>query len=449
MAHTTQLQAGQDAKKQPTPGFLRLSPSGVAVDASISERLPQVEPSPCMRSKIAQAKAHFGSLGAERVFAHSIAVLRAAAEGKLLDPKADESDMLSMRLAEQILYHSFVSDSYLPAGATFSRRFFETFDIQRKLHDLDSIPGDRSAEYIKLLNDPSTDVTDLLVALYTRMADMMTVHDPETLAAASTVKMPGVFHVRQDWGLTTAAMADPMMKIYCPIADWGGQTYAYRSMRDNAMLYNHPRYFQEVSQDARKYSKALEQTNRFMMGVLQELAKELGVSLVVAKDYRAVSQALPEVTDNTMAVALKPFKGVGGLLYKMLQKGIPIEQVHDWTGLTVITSSVTRMYDAVSFIYNKGIRLVAGSRGVSDLPLCEPVDYAANPKQVTNYQSVHVDSVGTGQELLPAEFIIRTVDMHIAADEGAASHDRYKRSPLVNGERKRFMQRLSEIKQAA
>jgi Region found in RelA / SpoT proteins len=448
MAHTLSP-LRENANRAAAARFTRFSPKGEVLLGDLSERNSVISYSPQIQRRIAEAESHYKAMGAEKVFRHSLAVLKAAAEAKLIDPKADERDQLSMRVVEQILYHSFVSESYLPFSATFSRGFLEAFDIQRSLNALDGTPGERMDAYVRLLNNPSTDVTALLVALYTRIADMMTVHDQQTLEAAAQVKMPGVFHVRSNWSETTAAMADPMLRVYCPIADWGGHTYSYRQMRDNAMLYMHREYFGEVAQEARKYARSLAATNQLMMGVLQELSVSLGVSLVVAHDYRTISEAFGEVGDNTLAVAIKPFKGVGGLLHKMLQKGIPIQKVHDWTGLTVISSTADQMYSVVEYLYEKGVRSVSSAMGVRDLHICPPTDYAADPKPVTNYQSVHVDALSSGKDMLPAEFIVRTLDMHMKADEGAASHDRYKRSPLVNGERQRFMQRLAEMRAAA
>jgi hypothetical protein len=219
------------------------------------------------------------------------------------------------------------------------------------------------------------------------------------------------------------------------MADWGGQTHAYREMRDNAVSYVHPNYFREAAVEVLKRRDALEMTNRFIFCVLQEMSRRTGLNLIIAPDYRVVSKVFGRVTDNTAAVALKPFKGVGGLLHKSLKRGIPLEWIHDWAGLTVITENESQMYNIASFLQGGALSSIAAGMGLRDACLCHFQDYASDPKPVTNYQSVHVDSASPSMQMMPAEFIVRTLEMHKKADEGEASHDRYKESPLVNGER--------------
>ena len=449
MANT--LHSRYAASKSASPTFARVSPSG-QVETIMGPKNGTFSPE--VMKDVKRAASHYAALGAENVFYHAVCALKAAVDGRL---------PLTKELRRQILYHSLKSDSYLPTDVDMDVRIFE---LQRRLNHLDSKHGKRCAEYVKLLNDPSNDPTHLLIALYTRMADMMTIHDPKTVMASRT-KMPGIFPVlREGWEAVLKNYADPMLKVYCPVADWGGQTYAYRQMRDNAMHDHHPRLFQEVATEVQKRMGALENTNRFLFKVLKKMAKELNLHLIVADDYRTISRAFSEVGPRTIAVALKPFKGVGGLLDKSNKKGdlparkmddgvsyaesikkgnLPVEKIHDWAGHTVITATTEQMYDVVSFLYNGGIKSVAADMDVPDLYIHQPKDYALNPKPVTNYQSVHVDVVSSQEELLPSECIVRTIEMHRWADEGGASHDAYKDSPLTNGERRRFMKRLAEI----
>jgi hypothetical protein len=402
--------------------------------------------SPMMKGLVEEAVRHYSALGADMVCAHSLQVLKAAFDGKIVDPQADENDALSIAVTKQILIHSLTSESHLPAGLGLTRQDVETFHVQRRLSDLDSTRGDRSAAYVELLNDPSVDLTSILVAAYTRVADMMTIHIPATLAA-STTKMPGVFPVHRDWESVTRAYADPMLRIYCPIADWGGQTKVYRQLRDNAMFYLHSRYFREVAAEVMKRGDALRNTNMFMLGALQAMSSRLGLRLIVGPDYREISKAFPSLDQDTVAVALKPFKGVGGLLNKSLKRGIPVSDIHDWAGLTVITESMKQMYDIASYLVDEGVKAAAKSLSVTAPDIAGPVDYAAQPKPITNYQSIHVDAISKDPEMLNSEFIVRTVDMHMKADEGEASHDSYKQCPLDTNVRNRFMKRKEEITQ--
>lgn len=431
--HMANTQLSRRAASKPSsPRFIKIFPSG-EVETIMGPKNGNGKFSPEVMEDVKRARSHYAALGAENVFYHAVCALKAAADGRL---------PLTKELRRQILYHSLKSESYLPTDVDIDVGIFE---LQRRLNHLDSKEGERCSDYVNILNDPSNDPTHLLIALYTRIADMMTARDPRT-AMASRIKMPGVFPVlRESWEAVLKNHADPMLKVYCPIADWGGQTYAYRQMRNNAMSYLHLRSFQKVAAEVQKRMGALENTNMFIFEVLKEMAAGLNLRLIVANDYRTVSKAFSEVGSRTIAVALKPFKGIGGLLNKSLKKDLPVGKIHDWAGSTMITATTEQMYDVVSFLYGKGIKSVAAAMGVPDVYIHKPKDYAANPKPTTKYQSVHEDVVSSQPDLLPCEFIVRTKEMHRWADEGGASHDSYKESPLKNGERMRFMQRLAEI----
>ncbi|MFH0884110.1 MAG: hypothetical protein V1861_00185 [Candidatus Micrarchaeota archaeon] len=396
-----------------------------------------------IRGKMEEAKGHYERLGAHDVYAHACDVLRAAVRGKLLLPSSNGADPFSLRLAELILYHSFENETYLP-GPALTAGFGRVFSVHTALKKLDSMGGDRSEDYVRLLRNRSIDPADLIVALYARIADMMTVHERTTQQAA-TVRMPGVFAIHESWDDVKTAWADPMLRVYCPIADWGAQTVAYRDMRDNAIRYLYPEEFGKTTAYMKKWMPALERTNNILQALLRLMSEKLNLRVLVANHYSEVSQAFPELDDRTVAVSIKPFKGIGGLLHKSMKKGVPFEKVHDWSGFTVITDTEDRMYNIVTFLHEHGIRLAANEAGISDLCVLPPVDYAKNPKSVTHYRSVHIDTVSRDPRMVPMEAIVRTSEMHVEADEGTAGHDVYKLSPLRNGERMSFLQRLGEI----
>jgi len=440
MAHTIKLRPEASIKNQPwiRPVHM-LHP--VQLEPLITSRAQPL--SPPMAAKVSKAREHYESLGAENVYLHAMHVLKAAGRGKLLDLSAGEGDRFSMALANQILYHPLSSDRHLP-NTELGKSFIRRFHIHNQLRELDTAPGERMHEYVRILNDPAHDVTDLLIALYTRIADAMTIHDPATTTAAST-RMPGVFPVHESWEDAKVAWAEPMLRIYCPIGDWGGQTAAYREMRDNAIRYLHPEEYARARGAVQERLGALRNTSYVLQKMLQDMSTRLDLRVLVASDYQTVSQAFPRLGDDTIAVAVKPFKGVGGLLNKHIKTGVPLDKIHDWAGATIITATQEQMYRVISFLYNGAIDAAAKACRVSELFTLPPTDYVANPKPVTRYRSVHVDTVSADPGMVPLEMIVRTVRMHEWADEGGASHDGYKNCPLVNGERRRFMQRLADI----
>jgi (p)ppGpp synthase/HD superfamily hydrolase len=264
-------------------------------------------------------------------------------------------------------------------------------------------------------------------------------------STAASMHMPGVFPVHESWDSVKSAWAEPMLNIYCPISDWGAQTLAYRAMRDNAIRYLYPREFAETSSLVESRIPALERTGAILGRLLELMSERLNMRILVAHHYSEVSQAFPELDSRTMAVSIRPFKGIGGLLNKSIKRGTPVGNVHDWSGFTAITDTESRMYDVVAFLRNEGIAAAAKELGISDLCTLEATDYARNPKPVTRYRSVHLDTVSRDPGMVPMEAIVRTAEMHREADEGTAGHDVYKLSPLRNGERKSLMQRLDEI----
>jgi hypothetical protein len=399
--------------------------------------------SPLIEERVRPALDHLDKLGAPKVREHALQVVKAAGSARLLDLGAKEDDLLSLELASLLPLHSLESVSKLP-NLPFSESFLRRFELQKKLKALDSRNGDRMEEYVKLINDPSIDPTDLLIALFARTADMITIHEAKTVEAATT-NMPGLFPVYDNWSDVQKAWADPMLRIYCPVADWGGLTQAYRDMRDNAMRYLHPEKFKAVEQVVSAKAEALARTNELVTDVIKEISQVFGLRVLVAYDYKTLSRCYSELNPDTLLVALRPFKGVGGLLNKSLKKGIPIEKVKDWSAATLIGATQEQMYKLASFLHEGAIKQACANLSIENTHTLAPVDKVANPDPVTLYQSVHVDTVSDDPRVMPFEFILRTLDMHKWADEGGASHDAYKGSPLVNGERARLMKVFEQI----
>ena len=416
------------------------------IESISSRQAPAGALCPELGKMASEAREHYTALGSQSMFRHAMDVLEAAVRGRLINVSSEGLDPFSRNVAELILYHPIESESYLP-GRSLSRGFGERFSLHLKLKHLDSSQGDRMAQYVRLMNDPSIERSDLLVALHARIADMMTIQEATT-ARAARVRVPGVFPMHEDFEEVKAAWAEPMLRIYCPIADWGGMTTAYREMRDNAMFYMRPEKFLSVAAEAATRMDALANTNGIMLSALHKMAERFSLRVLLAYDLPSVSQALPELDSRTIAVAIRPYKGAGGLLDKSTKKGIPVSRVHDWSGATIITDTNDRMYSLVDYLYADGILEAAKARGVSDMHTIAPKDYAVAPKPVTLYQSVHLDTVTSDPNMVPMELIVRTLDMHVKADEGTAGHDVYKLSPLVNGERKRFLERLRQISAA-
>lgn len=97
---------------------------------------------------------------------------------------------------------------------------------------------------------------------------------------------------------------------------------------------------------------------------------------------------------------------------KMILKGRKIDHIYDVQGLRLIVANVKDCYSALEVVHN--------------IWQCVPgklKDYISQPK-LNGYQSLH--TVVWGEDGLPLEIQIRTMEMHYQAEFGVAAHWRYK-----------------------
>lgn len=407
--------------------------------------------SPLIEEDIKLAREHFGKLGAPEMGEHGLKVTLAAGEGRLLDLHAGETDIFSRKLTRRALFHSLISENYLPEYLYKDDDFVRWFRFHNRVRELESMGAAGLSEYIRLLNDPANDLTDVLFTLYARLADAMIIHDPATTAAAAKTSgyaktiMSKIFPVYSQWDEAKVAFSASMLAILLPIADWGGQTDAYRKVRDNAMFYLYPNEYRELEEKFRRIHSAFINTHRAMWCMARDMSKRLNVNVLVAYDSKTAVKALEQAGPNTVVMIMRPFKGVGGLLKKQIERGQPAEHAHDKAAYKVITKSTEVLYRAMSYLYEEGIRRAARAYGSPDVFVYYPKDYVVDPKPITLYQAIHIDTVVSDGNLVNFEGQGCTLDMHKWADEGGASHDDYKGAPVKNGERRRLMAQLDSI----
>jgi len=115
------------------------------------------------------------------------------------------------------------------------------------------------------------------------------------------------------------------------------------------------------------------------------------------------------------------FKHIYGIYRKMVNRGIPFEEVYDVAGIRIITSTVPNCYVIAGIIHS----------------LWRPVpgrfkDYIAVPKP-NLYQSLHTTVVGPKGQFI--EFQIRTWEMHHVAEMGVAEKSKLShRAKALRGE---------------
>src|SRR5699024_8750653 len=101
----------------------------------------------------------------------------------------------------------------------------------------------------------------------------------------------------------------------------------------------------------------------------------------------------------------------GWSLYKKLQKRGSASQLSDIFSIRVIVNSVDECYRVLGIVHSLNKPIIGRFK-----------DFIAIPK-VNGYQSLQ--TVVFGANMLPVEVQIRTKEMHIIAEAGAAAHWRY------------------------
>ncbi len=99
-------------------------------------------------------------------------------------------------------------------------------------------------------------------------------------------------------------------------------------------------------------------------------------------------------------------------IYKKLNLKGKISQIHDIFSIRVIVQTVDECYRSLGVVHNLNKPIIGRFK-----------DFIAIPK-VNGYQGLH--TVVFGANMLPVEVQIRTRDMHLIAEIGAAAHWRYK-----------------------
>ena len=97
---------------------------------------------------------------------------------------------------------------------------------------------------------------------------------------------------------------------------------------------------------------------------------------------------------------------------KLKKQKIPIEQVYDLLALRIISDSLKNCYGALGVIHNEWPPIPGRIK-----------DFMAMPRQ-NGYQSLHTSVMGPGGQAFEVQ--IRTEEMHRLAEEGVASHWKYK-----------------------
>ncbi len=200
-------------------------------------------------------------------------------------------------------------------------------------------------------------------------------------------------------------IASETLSIYAPLANRLGMYPLKNELEDLSLKYLEPEIYREIVQKVEKKRKII---GSYLESIINTVKEELSANKIRGKiSWR--------------------FKHIYGIYRKMVNRGIPFEEVYDVAGIRIITDTVPNCYVTAGIIHN----------------LWRPVpgrfkDYIAVPKP-NMYQSLHTTVVGPKGQFI--EFQIRTWEMHYIAEMGVAAHWKYKEGggKLTEEERKRFI----------
>lgn len=182
------------------------------------------------------------------------------------------------------------------------------------------------------------------------------------------------------------------MDIYAPLANRLGIAWIQSELEDLAFKYLYPEAFESLTQKVQQRRKEYDAYIKRVLKVLQGFMDEHDIK--------------GEVTGR--------IKHLWSIYNKMQQQGLPFEQIFDLIAFRIIVDNVKDCYGVLGIIHS----------------MFKPVpgrfkDYIGVPKS-NRYQSLHTTVIGPVGERMEVQ--IRTWEMHQMAEDGIASHWRYKSS---------------------
>jgi len=434
--------------------------------------------------EIRHAERHYASKNkqATHVFPHCMAALTEGIQGGIADPQASKwTNPMSHDISLNLLFHLFLDKKFLPSRV--AKRIASPIEVHpgccidgpfglfNDVRDLMVKPG-RTKDIAGLFDEERIPMRIRLIALLSHMADAMTLHSPETLAALPYGGLrsennggAGMFANPTDWVEHVEVVAHFMRDILCPAADIFGMSYVYRRIRDLAAQHLYPGIHAEVSSELTKLEGEILRTNLLVEQMLKNVDEACdgeGIKIRVYhrnQDTARKHECGEEERKSRGSITDKIAKG------RSEGKNITVRDIHDIVGRMVRADTVEEIYFAVDQS-KKAIVHTLGAQGIKvmvlpvgqDAPpenewpadvgaVMEQKDYIKDPKKETGYQSYHIDVVF--RKTLPYvnfETIFRTDEMHKQCDEGGAAHHIYKKGILRNGVLLAFKRMLDEIK---
>jgi GTP diphosphokinase / guanosine-3',5'-bis(diphosphate) 3'-diphosphatase len=229
----------------------------------------------------------------------------------------------------------------------------------------------QAENFRKMLLAMVDDIRVILVKLADRLHNMRTLH-----------------HLTEQ---QRTRIAEETLDIYAPIANRLGMSKVKNELEELAFRYLEPEAYEALRARVERKRKATE-------GVAEELKK-------------TITEKLREAQIPVVLVEGRT-KRLYSIHLKLKRQKIDLDRVYDFVALRVVTTSVKDCYAALGIIHQTWSPVPGRIK-----------DFIAMPRP-NGYQSLHTSVIS--ESGFPFEVQIRTEEMHLRAEQGIASHWKYK-----------------------
>jgi len=352
----------------------------------VESYIPEADVEQLRRAYVFSAFAHKGQVrrSGEPYLVHPLEVAYFLADLKL-DPAAIIAGLL----------HDVVEDTLTTVERIQELFGQEVAHLVEGVTKIGAIPFSSSAErqaenFRKMLLAMVDDIRVILVKLADRLHNMRTLqHMPEDRRALT---------------------ARETLDIYAPIANRLGMSRLKNELEDLSFRFLEPDAYEALKTRVEERRKATE-------GLVEELV-------------RTVEAKIREAEIPIVAIDGR-IKRLYSINEKLKRQKIELEQVYDFLAVRIITKTVKDCYASLGIIHHAWSPVPGRIK-----------DFIAMPRP-NGYQSLHTSVVSALG--IAFEVQIRTEEMHRQAEEGIASHWKYKEGRVGAANDERYFQWLRQM----
>ncbi len=205
-------------------------------------------------------------------------------------------------------------------------------------------------------------------------------------------------------------IAQETRDIYAPIGNRLGMSKLKNELEELSFRYLEPQSYEALRARVEAKRRAAEGLIEQLKATIERKLRDQGVPLI-------------EIDDR--------IKCLWSISQKLKRQKIEVEQVYDFIALRLVTQSVRDCYAALGIIHQTWSPVPGRIK-----------DFIAMPRP-NGYQSLHTSVIS--EHGTPFEVQIRTQEMHRMAEEGIASHWKYKEGRVGDHKDERYFQWMRQL----